>query len=115
MKEGIYYIGDLCYVLHDEWDEVCEHIEQDGQFTLRNGTEIVLYTTAYGDGTYVDQANNEYSVDSGTIGAVLLSAIDQTNSRNRTNGGNIVQFKKEWDHSSNDGFLTFGHIVINTV
>ena len=20
---GKYYVGDLCYVMHDEWDEVC--------------------------------------------------------------------------------------------
>ena len=26
MKAGNYYIGDLCYVLHDEWNEVCELI-----------------------------------------------------------------------------------------
>ena len=23
MKAGTYYIGDLCYVMHKEWDEVC--------------------------------------------------------------------------------------------
>jgi hypothetical protein len=23
MPAGRYYIGDLCYVMHDEWDEAC--------------------------------------------------------------------------------------------
>ena len=27
-KAGKYYLGDLCYVMHGEWDEFCQdHIE----------------------------------------------------------------------------------------
>lgn len=26
MKAGTYYVGDLCYVLHEDWDEVCSLI-----------------------------------------------------------------------------------------
>ena len=26
MQPGEFYVGDLCYVLHDEWDEVCRLI-----------------------------------------------------------------------------------------
>ena len=24
MRSGTYYVGDLCYVMHPQWDEVCD-------------------------------------------------------------------------------------------
>ena len=45
MKAGTYYIGDLCYVMHDRWDEFCsitcsEHNVLDGEFNLKDGTRF---------------------------------------------------------------------------
>ena len=50
-----YYIGDLCYVMHDEWDEVCELLfphgggEQTGRLHLKDGREFFIFGTAYGE------------------------------------------------------------------
>jgi hypothetical protein len=80
MKAGTYYVGDLCYVLHDEWDEVCELIIKDnvcldGEFTLRDGRRFAIYGTAYGDGNYFDQNGKSYDVDAGSIGCILMNDI----------------------------------------
>jgi hypothetical protein len=29
LQKGVYYIGDLCYVMHNEWDELCQLLEGD--------------------------------------------------------------------------------------
>ena len=55
MRPGKYYVGDLCYVMDDEWDDVCSLIIQgnecvDGEFTLPDGRRFASYGTMYGDG-----------------------------------------------------------------
>ena len=60
MPAGRYYIGDLCYVMHDEWDEACTLFFPtnqsgrgiEGEFTLKDGRRFASFTTAYGDGEY---------------------------------------------------------------
>lgn len=37
MPAGRYYIGDLCYVMHDEWDEFCDHLDYPGERKLKDG------------------------------------------------------------------------------
>lgn len=81
MPAGDYYVGDLCYVLHDRWDEVCNLLfptgekSHDGEYTLSDGTRFAIYSTAFGDGVYYDQDDNEYGVDAGVIGCILVSDI----------------------------------------
>jgi hypothetical protein len=85
MPEGIYYIGDLCYVMDDaEWLEVCDLTIQgsrviDGEFQLKDGRRFAMYGTAYGDGTYYDQYGHSYSVDSGSIGCIRMADIKASN------------------------------------
>ena len=76
-----YFIGDLCYVLSDEWGDVCDltldplNDEDDREFQFDDGREFLMMSTAYGDGTYIDQFGNQYPVDSGTIGAVKVEYL----------------------------------------
>ena len=90
-----YYCGDLCYVLSDkEWDVLCavvpsraEMIEQihtedgyDCEFFLNAADPLdprsfICFSTAYGDGCYLDQNGREYSVDSGTLGLIDIEFI----------------------------------------
>ena len=119
MKAGQYYVGDLCYVLHDEWDEVCSLIIQDrkvlsGEFNLKDGRRFAIYSTAYGDGTYYDGQGREYGVDAGSIGCILVDDIDRTNSSNFTSGGNIINFDKDFGTVSDGSNLVFGNITIMT-
>lgn len=120
MPAGEYYIGDLCYVIDDEvWDEVVDCIypshtaEAVGKFTLKDGREFVIFSTAYGDGVYSDnRGNSKYGVDSGTIGCINLKDIP--NVTNPGSDGHIHRFDTAFDCDESNGILRFGHIVINT-
>jgi hypothetical protein len=83
MKEGEYYIGDLCYVMHDSWDEVCDLLFEgrddqgcnEGEFTLKDGRKFAIYNTNFGDGVYRTDFGYSCCVDSGSIGCILKSDI----------------------------------------
>ena len=118
MPAGTYYVGDLCYVLGSRWDEVCakvilERSCRDGVFTLEDGTQFAMFSTAYGDGGYYDQHGKSYCVDSGSIGAVLVNANGIELSRADTLG-NIVEFKHDFLVFSEDGKIQIGHLEIDT-
>lgn len=121
MKAGTYYVGDLCYVLHDEWDEVCSLIINNGrclqgEFNLKDGRRFAIYNTAYGDGTYVDGQGREYYVDAGCIGAIAMDDIDLSNLRNKESidGGNIIGFEKDFNTSTDGENITIGHVTVMT-
>jgi hypothetical protein len=119
MKAGTYYVGDLCYVLHDEWDEVCSLIIEgnrciDGEFNLKDGTRFAIYGTAYGDGNYFDQNGKSYDVDAGSIGCVLLDDIDLSNQENFLAGGNIHTFDTSFYTGTMDGKIMFHTLSIDT-
>lgn len=125
MKAGTYYVGDLCYVLHAEWYEVCGHIcagfgtgdgdftLKPGEFTLKSGVKFACYSTMYGDGTY-EGNGHEFGVDSGTLGCVLLSDIDLKNVDNYVTQGAVFKFSNDFNTFANDGVITFGHVTIDT-
>lgn len=129
MPAGNYYVGDLCYVLHNEWDEVCEIMfdtpnpsgVRDGEFTLKDGRRFATYSTQYGDGLYNDQFGNQYPVDAGLIGCILLSDIDQDNSDNNVTLGATVVFESDFETSGGrfdgtdwDGVIRIGKLNIET-
>jgi hypothetical protein len=117
MEPGHYYVGDLCYVLNDRWDEVCkvtiwDHGVLDGGFRLADGTEFVSFSTTYGDGTYEDQELRQYAVDSGGIGCVLMNDIaDEPNS---IEGGQMITFEKPFICEKVGDIIYFGKIAIDT-
>lgn len=119
MPAGTYYIGDLCYVMHDVWDEFCnltidEHNVIDGEFTMKDGRRFATYTTAYGDGEYEVNTGGTVGVDAGLIGCILLDEItDET--ANPAADGVIVEFTEPFITTSfGDGVIKFGHVEINT-
>lgn len=114
MPAGRYYIGDLCYVMHNEWEEVCELTINgdswiDGEFTLKDGRKFAIYSTKYGDGYY-----EGIGVDSGTIGCILVSDIDTKCSENRIDLGRQVDFPRIFETASHDGEIFFGEVHIDT-
>ena len=122
MPAGNYYIGDLCYVLHEEWEECCDlftkgrtdHGCNEGEFTLKDGRRFACFNTAYGDGSYPDQYNRWYGVDSGSIGCILLSDVDVLNTGNFIREGHVVYFPDDFEVSSKGGVLHFGSVSIDT-
>lgn len=122
MPAGKYYVGDLCYVLHNEWNEVCDlffngrtdHGCNEGEFNLKDGRRFACYNTVYGDGQYWDEDGRSYSVDAGSIGCILIDDIDMMNEQNFLDGGNIVDFHQPFKTDVVDGVIKFGDIRIDT-
>lgn len=126
MPAGKYYIGDLCYVMHPEWDECCELFfpyvhgqpehEVEGEFTLKDGRRFASFRTAYGDGTYHSNIGTEHSVDAGIIGCILAEDIrDNKYDQETLEGlGAFVEFAEPFEVSSDQGLLIFGHVQIET-
>ena len=119
MQPGKYYIGDLCYVMHGEWDEFCSLTISgdkvlDGEFNLKDGRRFATFTTAWGDGNYFDQNGKSYDVDAGLIGCIRLDDIDLTNPENSLIGGNIIEFVQPFSTFSAGGEIRIGSILIDT-
>lgn len=118
MPAGRYYIGDLCYVMHDEWDEFCSITIQDreclnGEFALTDGRRFATYGTAYGDGVYPCSNGSSLGVDAGLIGCICVDDISE-NDRNSIYLGTVVDFAKPFDTSESNGVIRFGHITVDT-
>ena len=116
MKAGRYYVGDLCYVMHNEWPEVCDAIlEPDGmnqgEFKLKDGRRFAIMSTKWGDGTY-----NGCWVDSGTIGCIKMEDIrDDTYSLDQiTKMARIEDFDRDFTPYNEDGVLNFCGLIIDT-
>lgn len=117
MKSGNYYVGDLCYVMHPQWEEFCEKTcsgddMTEGEIVLDNGVKILQFGTAWGDGCYEDQFGNSYGVDAGLIGCIRIEDINDPNAD--LEGGNIINFPFDFKGESEDGIIYIGHIRINT-
>ena len=107
---GQYYIGDLCYVMSDdEWDEVCKLTIKDrkcleGIFTMKDGRTFALFHTAWGDGVYSSNMGTSHSVDSGTIGCILKSAITvKEDPQKIRNLGAFRRFRSQFIANTVDG------------
>lgn len=118
-----YYIGDLCYVMNTEWDEIVSQGVYDNSklaFTLADGRQYFMVSTMYGDGTYNDTDGNPYSVDSGTIGAIKVADIANTDALVSTleqGLGHIITFDHELTFDevySEAGQINIGSVVIDT-
>ena len=123
MANSKYYVGDLCYVMKDVWEEVCnltfpEHMhgsEVTGELQLSDGRKFVIFGTAHGDGEYHDNFGNRYCVDSGTLGVILADEIRSEEAH--FDGGNIIEFPVTLTDANcgyDEGQIAFGHIVIDT-
>lgn len=117
MKAGKYYVGDLCYVMDNDWDEVCDltidcHEVLSGEFNMKDGRRFAVFTTMYGDGTYRDDFGRKYPVDSGSIGCILLDNITMKNADIAY--GQIIEFDKDFNCGYEDGVIYFGKVRIDT-
>ena len=115
MPDGEYYVGDLCYVMHERWNEFCELTIQgnavlNGEFTLKDGTKFATYCTKWGDGCYEDMQGRRYSVDAGLIGCIRVEDIKK-DPQNDIKLGNVVKFNYEFNTSEYEGVIKFGEEV----
>jgi hypothetical protein len=134
-KKGIYYIGDLCYVMGNSsplWDEFLKITEEtiDGQITNYadgfyefKGYKMGWHSTESGDGFYrASQAgsiNNIAScpVDSGTIGIIPFSFIKMYNTQQEVEEimtcGIVHSFENDFEVTLSYN-SDFGRIVVYT-
>lgn len=118
MPAGKYFVGDLCYVMHNEWDEACNLMfdpmngdGSDGTFTLKDGRRFAIFGTAYGDGVYDDQEGREYPVDSGSIGCIKVEDLTEEIDPEL---GHVIDFPNDFYVKKNGGELIFGRVWIDT-
>lgn len=115
MKAGKYWVGDLCYVMHADWKEVCSivpdaHNSKNNEFSLADGTKFTFKYTAYGDGTYYDESGKNYPVDAGLIGCILVSDIKE-HDWNSLDGGHVIDFEEDFEAKYHKGTISFGDKV----
>lgn len=116
-EAGKYYVGDLCYVLGDRWDEFCEltitgREVLSGGFVMKDGTRFWTHCTMYGDGSYRDGQGRKYAVDAGIIGVVAFDQIDKDPSC--IGGGQVIEFKTGFEPYFVNGVFNIGNISIDT-
>ena len=127
MPAGKYYVGDLCYVMHPEWDEFCRITISgnkclEGEFNLSDGRRFATFGTAYGDGEYSSNQGTSHSVDAGLIGCIRIEDIrdpEATEAAMQSLGA-IVEFDRPFECSGGsgarnwDGVIYFGNLEIYT-
>ena len=120
MPAGRYYVGDLCYVMHPQWREVCDLLFagrddggcNEGEFTLKNGVRFAIYNTAYGDGVYPDQKGNSYPVDAGCIGCIRVE--DVYDPEWYLEGMTEHTFEQDFTTSTDGETISIGHVAVFT-
>lgn len=120
MPAGKYLVGDLCYVMHTEWDEVCEllfagrtdHGCNEGEFTLKDGRRFAIYNTAHGDGVYDDNVGNAYPVDAGCIGCIRVEDVNDPEMY--LAGMNIINFASDFTTDTDGDTIEIGHVRVYT-
>jgi hypothetical protein len=122
MTKGEYWIGDLCYVIDDRWDDVCSLLfksgekkksERPGEFEMEDGIKFALYSTAWGDGCYDDNKGNRYGVDAGVIGCIKVSDLHKMGESPSTLG-TVHTFEEDFVTGYDEGTIFFGDIRIET-
>lgn len=119
LKAGVYWIGDLCYVLSEDWDDVMDLMypssnpnrhSVDGEHPWKGG-KLWLHGTLYGDGCFEGTNGFNFGVDAGLIGVVPLHLVSEGA---RPELGSVVDFKEDFTVFYEDGVFQIGDIQIDT-
>lgn len=111
LPAGTYFIGDPCYCFNDHsyWGKILGANNYYKEiFTSDEGFVTAAEDTAYGDGGYLDQWGNNFSVDAGMIGAtdVRMVSGDLTD---LIRLGLLHTFAKEFTVDSDGRYITIGN------
>jgi hypothetical protein len=109
LPAGVYWIGDLSYVIADFFDQGLYKLE--GVHRTQEGESFAIYVTEQGDGIFEDNDGDDYGSDAGNLGCIPIDAIDQV-----ADLGHLVRFHSpfvcRWIEEG--GFICFGDLAIKT-
>jgi hypothetical protein len=110
---GKYFLGDPSYAIKQQcWSKVCDQMDNDGLVEASNGAQLVAFPTSSGDGTYYDQYDNAFGVDSGLLGLV---ALDFPGAVKKPRGEMlIVELEEDTEVWNEGGTMHFGKHTIFT-
>jgi hypothetical protein len=111
-------------MIDTEWDEFCNLTIKgekclDGEFAMPDGRRFATYGTMWGDGLYLDQYDNKYSVDAGLIGCIRVEDINPE----KLDGlrlGTVHEFDTDFVTGGGrgstgwSGVIQFGRVAIET-
>ena len=115
---GRYFLGDPCYAVPNEYWmpllESCDFFE-GSPIGQANGSQVLAFGTAWGDGTYNDQHGNSYPVDAGLIGLTPIALAQQRDDFEQLESlGRFVDFDSPTTCTKSEGVLSFGKFNIDT-
>ena len=113
------WVGDPCYVLtDDQMDQVRDRFG-DPEVDVDESFTCIVDDTWNGDGTFYDQNGKDYIVDSGMLCMIPECCIHHDKDRPWLVDCGQVYDDSDWtnffwDHSYDDGTITFGDVTIRT-
>ena len=118
LPAGKYVVSDPCYVLkRDDFVELMDSsYDNDGELKNEDGGKAVVFSTAHGDGSYDSNKSHSFPVDAGVIAIIPIGQCDDEMLSNSLANSAclVVDFKKEFTCSIEDGEMTFGDLIIYT-
>ena len=115
LPAGTYQIGDLSYLQDERLYEKIVETPESILGKLDDGRLFVYLPTAYGDGVYLDNYDEEWYVDSGAIGILQAMPDDPEDViESPSPMGRTIIFKDPFKVYEKDGILFFGDVWIVT-
>ena len=117
LSAGKYYIGDPGYAFQkrEVWLDILYRSDFFSNPSVEiDGKVLCAFSTAWGDGEYLDQNGNSYPVDAGLIGAVPEEIALKYCGSKEPFGMHLFEFTESFKCYSLDGVIVLGQIVIDT-
>ena len=109
MQPGTYYLGDLFFVLKEEFFLINKPIQNE--FIFNEHRRIAYYQTTNMNEFYQDQFGKEYFVENGNIGCIRIEDIDSIEAD--FSKGRIVDFYDNFETRETHSRILFGHICVS--
>ncbi len=109
MTPGNYYIGDLFFVLQEEFELIKK--SSLNEFILNQDRKIAIYPTINLKEQYQDQFGQDYLIENGNIGCIRIEDVDSINAD--FSKGKIISFYDFFDTRETLSRILFGHICLS--
>jgi hypothetical protein len=124
LPKGTYYIGDLCYVFSKPWSKIVEAyfegLEKNGykqinEVYIEDSTSPIYLVIFYtgDDGIYrIKDTNEDFCVDSGSIGLVNIKYLNPTTLKENGYLGQIKEFQEDFQLQVSPKEIKIGDMII---